>query len=97
MDLRLELVEELTHLGVDISEVFHDEGGVFHHAGNDGMGGWCGSRAPQRRLVHPVHRPLCNGRMGTISDIVDGVLYLENAPFVTGEILHVDGGQSAGR
>jgi hypothetical protein len=24
------------------------------------------------------------------------VLYLENAPFVTGEILHVDGGQSAG-
>jgi len=25
------------------------------------------------------------------------VLYLENAPFVTGEILHVDGGQSAGR
>jgi NAD(P)-dependent dehydrogenase (short-subunit alcohol dehydrogenase family) len=34
--------------------------------------------------------------MGTISDIVDGVLYLENAPFVTGEILHIDGGQSAG-
>jgi hypothetical protein len=24
------------------------------------------------------------------------VLYLESAPFVTGEILHVDGGQSAG-
>ena len=40
--------------------------------------------------LHPV------GRMGTISDIVDGVLYLENAPFVTGEILHIDGGQSAG-
>jgi NAD(P)-dependent dehydrogenase (short-subunit alcohol dehydrogenase family) len=40
--------------------------------------------------LHPV------GRMGVISDIVDGVLYLENAPFVTGEILHVDGGQSAG-
>jgi NAD(P)-dependent dehydrogenase (short-subunit alcohol dehydrogenase family) len=36
-------------------------------------------------------------RMGTIGDIVDGVLYLENAPFVTGEILHIDGGQSAGR
>ena len=29
-------------------------------------------------------------------DIVDAVLYLENAGFVTGEILHVDGGQSAG-
>jgi NAD(P)-dependent dehydrogenase (short-subunit alcohol dehydrogenase family) len=40
--------------------------------------------------LHPV------GRMGAISDIVEGVLYLENAPFVTGEILHVDGGQSAG-
>ena len=24
------------------------------------------------------------------------IVYLENAPFVTGEILHVDGGQSAG-
>jgi NAD(P)-dependent dehydrogenase (short-subunit alcohol dehydrogenase family) len=36
------------------------------------------------------------GRMGEISDIVDAVLFLENAPFVTGEILHVDGGVSAG-
>jgi DNA-binding transcriptional LysR family regulator len=36
------------------------------------------------------------GRMGEVSDIVDAVIYLENAPFVTGEILHVDGGQSAG-
>jgi NAD(P)-dependent dehydrogenase (short-subunit alcohol dehydrogenase family) len=40
--------------------------------------------------LHPV------GRMGEIRDVVDAVLYLENAPFVTGEILHVDGGQSAG-
>ncbi|MEU8383424.1 SDR family oxidoreductase [Streptosporangium sp. NPDC048865] len=40
--------------------------------------------------LHPV------GRLGEISDIVDAVLYLERAPFVTGEILHVDGGQSAG-
>jgi NAD(P)-dependent dehydrogenase (short-subunit alcohol dehydrogenase family) len=36
------------------------------------------------------------GRMGEISDIVDAVLYLESATFVTGEILHVDGGQNAG-
>ncbi|MER5473880.1 SDR family oxidoreductase [Streptomyces sp. NPDC002685] len=35
-------------------------------------------------------------RLGEITDIVDAVLYLENAPFVTGEILHVDGGVSAG-
>lgn len=41
--------------------------------------------------LHPV------GRMGEIRDIVDAVLYLENAGFVTGEILHVDGGQNAGR
>lgn len=40
--------------------------------------------------LHPV------GHMGEISDIVEAVLYLERAPFVTGEILHVDGGQSAG-
>jgi NAD(P)-dependent dehydrogenase (short-subunit alcohol dehydrogenase family) len=40
--------------------------------------------------LHPL------GRMGEISDIVGAILYLENAPFVTGEILHVDGGQSAG-
>jgi NAD(P)-dependent dehydrogenase (short-subunit alcohol dehydrogenase family) len=37
------------------------------------------------------------GRLGTVDDIVTGVLYLEAAPFVTGEILHIDGGQSAGR
>lgn len=36
------------------------------------------------------------GRMGEQSDIVDAVIYLETAPFVTGEILHVDGGVSAG-
>ncbi|MDH6279935.1 NAD(P)-dependent dehydrogenase (short-subunit alcohol dehydrogenase family) [Rhodococcus sp. LBL1] len=36
------------------------------------------------------------GRLGDISDIVDAILYLETAQFVTGEILHVDGGVSAG-
>jgi NAD(P)-dependent dehydrogenase (short-subunit alcohol dehydrogenase family) len=40
--------------------------------------------------LHPV------GRMGEIDDVVVAVVYLEAAPFVTGEILHVDGGQSAG-
>ena len=40
--------------------------------------------------LHPV------GRMGEARDIVDAVLFLESAAFVTGEILHVDGGQSAG-
>ena len=36
------------------------------------------------------------GRMGEISDIVDAILYLESASFVTGEIRNVDGGQRAG-
>ena len=45
---------------------------------------------PTYAALHPV------GRMGTIDDVVHGVLYLEQAPFVTGEFLHVDGGQSAG-
>jgi len=40
--------------------------------------------------LHPV------GRMGEIGDIAEAVLYLDAAGFVTGEILHVDGGQSAG-
>jgi NAD(P)-dependent dehydrogenase (short-subunit alcohol dehydrogenase family) len=40
--------------------------------------------------LHPV------ARMGEIADIVQAVLYLDTAGFVTGEILHVDGGQSAG-
>ncbi|MFE7750931.1 SDR family NAD(P)-dependent oxidoreductase [Streptomyces sp. NPDC057428] len=39
---------------------------------------------------HPVRR------MGEVDDVVRAVLYLEQAPFVTGEISHVDGGQSAG-
>jgi NAD(P)-dependent dehydrogenase (short-subunit alcohol dehydrogenase family) len=36
------------------------------------------------------------GRVGQVSDIVGVVLYLESAPYVTGEIVHVDGGQVAG-
>ncbi len=44
----------------------------------------------QLAALHPV------GRLGEVSDVVDAILYLEAASFVTGEILHVDGGQSAG-
>jgi NAD(P)-dependent dehydrogenase (short-subunit alcohol dehydrogenase family) len=36
------------------------------------------------------------GHVGQVSDIVRGVLYLESSPFVTGEILHIDGGRIAG-
>ena len=41
--------------------------------------------------LHPL------GRLGEVSDVVDGIMYLERATFVTGEILHIDGGQAAGR
>jgi NAD(P)-dependent dehydrogenase (short-subunit alcohol dehydrogenase family) len=35
------------------------------------------------------------GHVGQVSDIVEGILFLESAPFVTGEIVHIDGGQIA--
>ncbi len=40
--------------------------------------------------LHPMRR------MGNIEEIVGAVLYLETASFVTGEVLHVDGGQQVG-
>jgi NAD(P)-dependent dehydrogenase (short-subunit alcohol dehydrogenase family) len=36
------------------------------------------------------------GRVGQVSDVVDAILFLESASYITGEILHVDGGQIAG-
>ena len=53
----------------------------------------------------PMHSPEAHdflsglqpmGRMGETQEILDAVLFLEKAAFVTGEILHVDGGASAG-
>ncbi len=40
--------------------------------------------------LHPI------GRVGQVSDVVNGILFLESSPFITGEILHIDGGQVAG-
>lgn len=40
--------------------------------------------------LHPMQR------LGEVQEIVDAVLYLDSAAFVTGEVLHVDGGQHAG-
>ena len=58
--------------------------GVIKTPGNDPTS-YAGMAA-----LHPL------GRIGEISDIVDGILYLEQATFVTGETLHIDGGQNAG-
>ncbi|HEY4232799.1 MAG TPA: SDR family oxidoreductase [Lacipirellulaceae bacterium] len=40
--------------------------------------------------LHPM------GRMGEVQEVVDAVLYLESAGFVTGETLNIDGGAHAG-
>jgi NAD(P)-dependent dehydrogenase (short-subunit alcohol dehydrogenase family) len=40
--------------------------------------------------LHPM------GRMGEVREVVEAVLYLESAAFVTGETLHIDGGAHAG-
>jgi NAD(P)-dependent dehydrogenase (short-subunit alcohol dehydrogenase family) len=53
---------------------------VYPAGSYDGLGG---------RLV-----PL--GRVGQVSDVVDGILFLESSPYITGEIVHIDGGQRAG-
>jgi NAD(P)-dependent dehydrogenase (short-subunit alcohol dehydrogenase family) len=42
-----------------------------------------------------AHHPL--GRVGRVDDLIEGILFLEASPFITGEILHIDGGQIAGR
>jgi NAD(P)-dependent dehydrogenase (short-subunit alcohol dehydrogenase family) len=41
--------------------------------------------------LHPV------GRIGEVNEIVDAALFLTDATFTTGEILHVDGGAHAGK
>ena len=41
--------------------------------------------------LHPITR------IGTVQEIVDAALFLVRAPFVTGEVLYVDGGAHAGK
>ncbi len=58
-------------------------------------------------VIHtPMHKPEAHellkglnpfGRLGEIQEVVDAVLYLTDATFTTGEILHVDGGSHAGK
>ena len=54
----------------------------------------------------PMHKPETHealkglnpvGRVGEIQEVVDAVMYLTDATFTTGEILHVDGGSHAGK
>jgi NAD(P)-dependent dehydrogenase (short-subunit alcohol dehydrogenase family) len=41
--------------------------------------------------LHPI------SRLGRVQEIVDALIYLESAAFVTGEVIHVDGGAHAGK
>ena len=54
----------------------------------------------------PMHKPETHealknlnpvGKVGEIQEVVDAVMYLTDATFTTGEILHVDGGSHAGK
>jgi NAD(P)-dependent dehydrogenase (short-subunit alcohol dehydrogenase family) len=44
----------------------------------------------------PLARMIPLGRVGQISDVVNGVMFLESSPYITGEIVHIDGGEIAG-
>ena len=50
--------------------------------------------APETHAALGALHPL--GTTGAIEDVVRAILFLEDSPFVTGEILHVDGGWIAG-
>jgi NAD(P)-dependent dehydrogenase (short-subunit alcohol dehydrogenase family) len=49
---------------------------------------------PEMRGMFTAMQPF--GRMGETHDIVNAVIYLEQAPFITGEILRVDGAAFSG-
>jgi NAD(P)-dependent dehydrogenase (short-subunit alcohol dehydrogenase family) len=51
--------------------------------------------APETHQALGALHPL--GRIGETSDIANAILLLDTAAFITGEVLHVDSGQSAGR
>lgn len=50
--------------------------------------------APETHEALDAFHPI--GRMGEMSDVTDAILFLDSAPFITGEILHVDGGLNVG-
>ncbi len=76
------LAVEYASRGIRVNAVFPGViQAMMHPVGsNDGLGG----------DLPPLGRP------GQVSDIVEGVLFLESSPYITGEILHIDGGQIAG-
>ncbi len=53
---------------------------------------WAAGDDPDHRLEVMQKTPL--GRLGATTDIADAVCYLASAPYVTGQIIEVDGGRS---
>jgi NAD(P)-dependent dehydrogenase (short-subunit alcohol dehydrogenase family) len=75
------LAIEYAHNGIRVNAISPGNISTPMHADDD---------SAALAAMHPL------GRMGSMADIVEGALYLEKATFVTGECLHIDGGQSAG-
>ena len=75
------LAIEYAHKGIRVNAICPGNIATPMHADDD---------SAALAAMHPL------GRMGSIADIVEGIRYLEAAKFVTGETLHIDGGQSAG-
>jgi NAD(P)-dependent dehydrogenase (short-subunit alcohol dehydrogenase family) len=75
------LAIEYAHNGIRVNAISPGNISTPMHADDDSVA---------LAAMHPL------GRMGSMADIVEGALYLEKATFVTGEFLHIDGGQSAG-
>ena len=75
------LAIEYAHNGIRVNAISPGNISTPMHADDD---------SAALAAMHPL------GRMGSMADIVEGALYLEKATFVTGEFLHIDGGQSAG-
>jgi NAD(P)-dependent dehydrogenase (short-subunit alcohol dehydrogenase family) len=75
------LAIEYAHNGIRVNAICPGNIATPMHADDD---------SAALAAMHPL------GRMGSVADVVEGVRYLEAAIFVTGETLHIDGGQSAG-
>jgi NAD(P)-dependent dehydrogenase (short-subunit alcohol dehydrogenase family) len=75
------LAIEYAHKGIRVNAISPGHIATPMHADDD---------TTALAAMHPL------GRMGSLVDIIEGIRYLEAATFVTGEILHIDGGQSAG-
>lgn len=75
------LAIEYAHRGIRVNAISPGNIATPMHADDD---------TAALAAMHPL------GRMGSIGDILEGIRYLEAATFVTGETLHIDGGQSAG-